>query len=406
MIKCEKIIGRKYFKSYSEFYLALCIAAELGRRGNVLDMSCMKIDKDILSKYELEYFKYLQSVGSIYVGNVSGSSLFMENPETLRYYMDMDDITCMIGRMYGEDETEYYWYPEYVVGEDIPLSFKKVSNTGNVLMHITAYILMSEYFGEIKKKPFIVSFNNMKAKNTYFYVNLCSCSQTLDWFNDFMQLKIDFGDVNVDIQYSIFCNNSQVAGHHMYYSKDEKHKLMEELGMVEGSIVVLWERTGMCPSNIMGKITHAIIARIDEIGDDFLGITTIALNKTKEEQLLDYYSIEESKRYLFSDMLNYSPAQLIKTISLYETGIEDHFLDEYMFITLLDKKEEVVKRITINDEEVELSMSGVDAIYWLLCEYGIEFDRDLFRKMYNCGNLLMWDEYGNDSYVDSETENV
>lgn len=406
MVKCEKIIGRKYFKSYSEFYLALCIAAELGRRGNVLDMSNMKIDKDILSKYELEYFRYLQFVGHIYIGDVNKPTIFTDNPEDLRYYMDMNDITSMVGRMYGEDETEYFWYPEFITGDDVPLSFKKISNTGNLLMHITAYVLMSEYFGEIKKKPFVVSFNNMKAKNTYFYVNLCSCSQTLDWFDDFMQLKIDFGDINVDIQYSIFCNNSQVAGHYRAYSRDEKHRLMKEMGVVEGSIVVLFERSGMCPSNIMGKITHAIIARVDEIGDDFLGITTIALNKTKEEQLLDYYSIEESKRYLFTDMLNYSPAQLIKTVSLYETGIGDHFLDEYMFITLLDPKEEVVKRVTINEEEVEISMSGIDAIYWLLCEYSIEFDRDLFRKMYSHGKLLMWDEYGNDSSVDLETKNI
>lgn len=398
MVRCEEIIGRKYFESYSEFYLALCIAAELGRRGKSLDMSSMKIDKGILSRYELEYFKYLQAVGSIYVGETDKSYETWGSPSVLRYYLDMNDITAMEGKLYKEYETEYFWSPEMLIEyEDSPASFKKISNTGNILMHITAYVLISEYFGEIKKKPFIVSFNSLKAKNTYFYVNLCSCSQTLEWFDDFMQLKIDFGDVNVDIQYSIFCNNSQVAGHHKGYGREEKHELMKELGIVEGSIVVLWERAGMCPSNIMGRITHSVIARVDEIGDDFLGVTTIALNKTREEQLLDYYSIEESKRYLFNDMLNYSPAQLIKTVSLYETGIGDHFLDEYMFITLLDEKEKVTKRVTINGEEVEICMSGIDAIYWLLCEYSIEFDRGLFRKMYSCGKLLMWDEYGEDT---------
>ena len=396
MIKCEKLIGRNYFESYSEFYLALCFAAEMGRRGSKLDMTSMRIDKTMLSSFELDYFNYLKSVEAIYIEGVEPSGIVID-PSNIKYYMDMDNLTLMKDKMFEVKPDCYFWSTE-VMGKhvDAPLYFKRLNNVGNLLMHITAYIIISEYLGEIERKPFCVKFTGMEVKNTYYYINLYSCCHTMGWFKGFMQLDTDFGG-SIDIPYIIFCNNGSVAGRIKHWSVDTKHELMEKYGMDVGSIVVLYTRGSMSASNIFGKITGATIARIDEVGEDFLGVQTIALNKTKEEQVADFNSIDPDKQHLFLDMLNYKPAQFTKVLSLYELGIENYFKDEYMFITLLDK-EQVTKRVTINGKEADVSMSSVDAIYWLLCQYGIEFDRNLYRRMYNDGKLLMWDEYGDDSY--------
>lgn len=398
MIKCEKIIGRNYFESYSEFYLALCLAAEVHRRGSQLDMTSMSVDKSILSSFELDYFNYLKSVGSIYIEGASVPEIVVD-PSTVKYYMDMDDITFMEGNLFDVQDDMYFWSTEVMdrFVDRKPLYFKRLSNIGNLLMHITAYILIGEYLGELDRKPFYVKFNGIEAKNTYYYVNLYSCCTTMEWFDKFMTLDVDFGNNNIDIQYSIFWNNGNVAGRCKYWNIDTKHELMKKYNMDVGSIVVLWNRGSINASNPAGKITGSTIARIDEIGDDFLGVQTIALNKTKEEQVADFNTIEPDKQHLFTDMLNYRPAQFTKVLSLYEVGIDNYFKDEYMFITLLDKSEKVVKRVTINGKEADVSMSGIDAIYWLLCQYGIEFNRDLYRRMYNGGKLLMWDEYGSDS---------
>lgn len=396
MITCEKILGKRNFESYSEFYLAMCIAAEMGRRGEQLDMSSMVVDRELLSKDEIDYFNYLKSNGIIYLNGVDYSKLKKETPEGVKYYMDMSMITNLQGKLYNEDEEHFLWSPEimYENTKDAPWYMRVISNTGNILMHISAYLIVGQYLGEIKKKKFVVSFDGFKAKNTYFYVNLYSCMQTIDWFKDFIELDIDFSGVNVDIQYSLFCNNSQVTGHYKKYTLSEKKELLKKFNILEGAIVVLWTRHSFNPANVIGKISHAIIARIDEVGEDFLGVTTLALNKTIEENREDYFSISDDKRYLFSDMLNYRPAQTIQTLSLYDLGIMDYMHDETSFITLLDKRETVVKRVTIDGEESNVSMSGIDAIYWLLSQYSIEFDRDMYRAMYSGGKSLMWDEYG------------
>lgn len=399
MLECEKIFGRKNFESYSEFYLALCMAAEMKRRDDQLDMSSMRVDKSILSKKELNYYKYLISSEAIHIDGLDPTTVESVKLEDIKYYLNTEGITLLKDKLVFDREDDYYWSPEVVIENyvDGPKEFRTLSNTGNLLMHIVAHMIICEYYGERKKKPLVIHFDGVKAKNTYYYVNLYSCYSTLQWFRDYVKLDVDFSNINVDVQYSIFCNNGQVAGRHKQWSREEKLKLLNDYGMLEGAIVILWQRSGICPSNVSGKVTSAIIARIDEIGDDFVAVTTIALNKTKEEITEDYYSIEEKNRSLFQDMLNFKPNKMAKILSLYELGIENYFLDEYMFITLLDKNEQVVKKITIDGKQEYVPMSGIDAIYWLLCQYGIEFDREMYRNMYNGGKDLMWDVYGDDS---------
>ena len=53
-----------------------------------------------------------------------------------------------------------------------------------------------------------------------------------------------------------------------------------------------------------------------------------------------------------------------------------------------------MKRITVQGKEADVEMNEVDAIYWLLCQYEIDFDRELYKSMYNSSKDLMWDEYG------------
>ena len=179
------------------------------------------------------------------------------------------------------------------------------------------------------------------------------------------------------------------------HTLSEKLDVMKRYGMVEGAILLLWKRSGMCENNEYGHITGAKVFRLDEIGDNFLGVTTIAVNKTKEEIKMDYYDIDESIRYLFVDLLDKKPHMESSELNIFDVGIDNYFYDESKFITLLDESEKVFKTVTIDGKEVRMKMSGVDAIYWVLCQYGIEFDRELYKRMYFHGDSEpLWDTYG------------
>lgn len=399
MILCEDIFKKRQFDSYSEFYLAMCIAAECKRRGTRLNISNMTVRYDILSKNELEYFDYLKSVEAVYIEGFEYKDNKHFYTEDMKYYLDLSVLESLKDHLFSIKNERYYWSPD-VVSEsytDAPVQYRKISNLGNVLMHLVAYYIVGRYYGELEDMKLLAEFDVNMSKNTYLYVNVYSCILTLPWFKEMVELSIDIDNAKIDLEYSIFCNNGIVAGHRKLLSVKEKLKLMQEKGMVEGSILVLYTRSGLNQSNSIGKISNAVIARVDEIGDTFLGVTTMALNKTKEEVRLDYESIEPEKRYIFADLLNFNVKQFISTLSLYELGIDDYMYSESKFITLLSKSEKVCKRITIDGKEGDVSMSSIDAIYWLLCQYSIEFDRELYRNMYNDGKDLMWDLYGDDT---------
>lgn len=391
---CSEILQKSYFDSYSEFYLAMGIARECLRRGMQLDMSTMRIERDALPKNEMEYFRYLVSVGAICIDGLDSGSSIVE-PDL---YLNTDCFDSMSKVLFKELEDRYYWSFEYANEFYDKYDKERVllnpSKSGNVLIHLVAYLLVGFYVGDIPKKKIEIDINGQKARSTYIYVNLVSCCKTLDWLEDILILNVDLDGYSVDIGYSIFCNNSYSTGKHKKWGVGDKKKYMEELGICEGSIAILWQRKGMCVSNPIGKIVNATVVKINEIGDDFIAVSFIAVNKTKEEVRLDYEDIPEDRRYMFTDILYSKPSVTEHILSLYELGIEGYFFDESELLVKIDKKNKVTKKVTIDGKVGDVEMREVDAIYWLLCQYEIDFDRNLYKKMYNQSEDLLWEMYG------------
>lgn len=391
MIKCEDILQKTYFDSYSEFFLACCIARECMRRGDKLDMSNMRIDSDILPENELSYFKCLWRDGAIYLGKEYSGSMGIESS----YYIDTDCFADYYNVLFKEEPDKYYWSMEWASkAYEGNQNLQNISWAGKVLMHLVGHMLVCFYLGEREKKSMEIEITGQQVKSTYIYVNLVSCLKTLLWLDEVLILNIDFTGYNIDIDYSILCNNGIAAKRNKLWSIKDKHKFLEKEGITDGMIVILWSRRGMCESNPAGRITGATLVRINEICKDSISVETLPYNKTKEEREEDFLSIPEEKRYSFIDMKYSVPKGTSRMLSLYDIGIENYFDMEDEFITKIDRKAMVTKKITVDGKVSNVDMNNVDAIYWLLCQYEVDFDRELYRNVYNNGNPLLWDKYG------------
>ena len=95
MILCEDIFKKRQFDSYSEFYLAMCIAAECKRRGTRLNISNMTVRYDILSKNELEYFDYLKSIEAVYIEGFEYKDNKHFYTEDMKYYLDLSVLESL-----------------------------------------------------------------------------------------------------------------------------------------------------------------------------------------------------------------------------------------------------------------------------------------------------------------------
>lgn len=394
VVRLSDIFKKDYFESYSEFYLALEISKVFSLFDVYVDMSDMIVDKSILPDNILEYFKKLISDNVIYVGDGIDEIKYDEDKADS---FDIDISYFLSEKMYGYSDNCAYWSFKYAHDTYSTTNYYKFMNYGKlniVLIGLVSFFIVKKYLGKENAPYLNIDIARDISKNVYAYLNIYSCIKTSPWFSDLVNLSVDF-ESDVDLDYIVFCNNSNISHKLNDYSVSEKRGFMEKLGMVVGSILILFERKGMCENNRYGKIKASKVIRLDEIGDDFIGYTDISLNKTKEENYQDYLDINEEVRYLYSDLLNKNVNTFSSVSTLHEVGIDEYFGDsDEAILTKIDSSATVSKLITINGEQGMVEMSEIDAIYWLLCQYGIEFDKDLYRSMYSDGNELLWDRYG------------
>lgn len=399
MIKCENLLGINTIDTYYEFLFCMALAAECGRRHTVLDMSSMRItDKSMLSDDDIAYMHYLRNEGCIFDGSKHSKETILELP---RYYFNTEAIAVLGSKLFEEKEDSYYWstsyaYKHYKGFVDDVLNKKKL---GTTILHLTAYMLISIVLGEKPKKPIIFYFKDYEVKTAHIYITLIACINKLSVLKDLVKVEFDknYIDIMDDLDFKILYDTALHAKRLRKWSCKEKFDAFNLMGFERGSIAVIYERTRISESNPIGVVDRAFIVRIDDYSDDVNSgkagwkVTKFAVNKTKEELEDDYFGIDEDYRNLFKDLLDPKLGITKSFISFDTLGIGTHFLDEELILMPIEKDEEVSKKVSVNGKQVIMPMNDVDIIYWILNQYNVNFDKDLYKRYYNDGKPLMWD---------------
>lgn len=406
-MRCNELMGKNSINSYYEFLFAMSLAAECGRRGFPLDMRDMRIfAKDVLSDDDLAYMRYLKSTGCIFDGTNNTakplSFIEMENVKNSKYYFNMEAITNLYDVLVKEEEDYYVWDTAYAYkyyggySRDI-LNKRRICNT---IMHLMAHLLISFKLGERVLKPVKFCFRTYEVATMYMYLDLLACSRTIDSLKDLAIIDLDanYTDNIGDIDFNILFNTAIHAKTLKKWSCSEKFEAFKKYGFEKGSIAVLYERGRMSESNPIGSIIRASIIRIDDYVEDLYSgagwyVTKFSVNKTIEELEEEYYGADEEYRDAFPELLNPSLGRAKSFLSFESVGIGTYFLDEEYIIMPLERDEKVSKKVSIDGKSAVLELDDIEIIYWILNQYGVEFDTEKYKKFYNGGNPLMWDKY-------------
>lgn len=400
-MKCSELLKVNKIDNYYEFLFILGLGAEMGRRGSFLDISdiCIK-DSSLLSKKDLAYFHYLKDMGYITDGSNTAPKLKKgSNEEKVArpdLYFDVNSINDLKDVLFKVTDNGYEWSLKYaynVYGEDwySIINRKIVSNT---LIHLLAYMYVGFYMGDIDKKPIFFIFEGSEVVSNHMYLELYglkSCSYLKDVFHLVLN-----SDRDVDNDFFLLFNIALHAGTYKLWSCKEKFKAFDDLGLKEGSIAILYDRGNTSGSNIVGSILGSSVIRIDKVART-LGrvtgwyVTKYTLNSTKEEIEEAYSNIDEAYRYGYKDMLNSKIKGVKEFLSFENVGVGIHFESEENLIMPIENSDTVTKLVSVNGKRVSLEMSTVDAIYWLLQQYKVPFDSNLFKEYYNEGKPLLWD---------------
>ena len=395
-IDASKVLGRTNFETHSEFYLITSLAVVAPLYDVQVDMSMMEVNPLVLPGVAVEQFKYLIQNGSIYIGDVAKSSneeyLPSDRDFDISYYKDTDmywelDANTVGWNLAGCHEKYGDVYSQFYVPPKMSYHYQ----------YIIALYILKRILGIEKHEKFILELDSLGSRNVYQYIDIFSCKQTVKWYNETIFVNIDKSvEKSIDIDYSIFCRNAFVSKKYRAYSIDEKHQLMNANGFKVGSILVLWERSGMCKNNTFGRIKSASAVRINKITRDSIFFDVIAINKTKEEIYMEFLTMSDEDKALFSDILTKKPAITGMTMSFANMGIGQHFLDEEFLLDKFDIRDKVVKTVTIEGSMKTIEMSCVDAIYWILMQYEIDFDKDIFSEMYSPPEGFLYDNVEKD----------
>lgn len=219
----------------------------------------------------------------------------------------------------------------------------------------------------------------------------------------YFDLRLPLSDSNREYLNSILfrnlCKFNGYFGQDLI-SKGDKIDNLARLGIVEGSIVFLYGRKR--DSVVSGStfedynfISGSKIAKVVEITDKGVHFEVFNFNSSLEDLYVRYYNLSKSVRdtyHSFNEFIRFNCSKSVTFEPWSNLGVQymmndDAYYYERSFITKLDSIFPVeITTLESDNAFVSVSLKVVDAIYYLLLEYGVDFDRVLYNKEYKTTN--------------------
>ena len=178
-----------------------------------------------------------------------------------------------------------------------------------------------------------------------------------------------------------------------YCTPKEKQAEFKKLGFYEGDVVFLYTRDKCQVLNRVKLVTSCNFAIVKEVNKMGIVFDVFFTRNTRFGEALKFQSFPaELKNLYFSDSYM-NCRHSTKAIPWEDLGVEYVLFDEEYFISSIEKNDVLEIQDSYNLTEVSLTLDCVNAIYWLLKDYDIEFDDEAYRKKYFKGAKPMWDMF-------------
>lgn len=389
--------------SASEMLVAVSFARALARRGLALSMEGVETDLSVLDKNTTQFFEHAISSGAIVSGYVpedhdhirSGGvwwiedeilehwdSLFPENEEGIRVWT----FSGMKGRLWGKVDTQQ-------------LVARNLSRL--VMLSVGEHLAKVWVDGIPEKIRF--SFDSNESEEGGYYLHILSAGAQNPNITETVDMDLKISDQLLD--YMKYLHGSIQQNHNNKYSVEEKVAIAAHLGFEPGRVCVRWTRARLTKNNPSGIIEGRSLVILrgiveDSKGNPLVKYDTISEPVTKEERLVEYLSIAEEHRYMYEDIRTVGVRIQHRTSDLYNATFGNYISDEAEFFLPLEKDENVPKLVTVGDADTmepivrEWLMPAVDAVYWSLKQWGVEFDESLYiRDNYSEGVEPLYEQY-------------
>lgn len=402
VIDMKEVLNTNYFETVPEYEISLRIALELSRRGYIADFTGFKTK---VSLYETGY-KYLKNYlieNDLVLG--------FTKKEDVRYFDGegvIEDfiISSLDDKPLFEDNGNYLvWNSNWASNcyGDIFARNKLYHLICDFIINLSVRHLVDVILGlETREVSFELDFEYSKNFRIFFRLLSFIMSSNL---GRFIKLDIPKED-EATLSYLVFNYESEVSNKKREYTIEEKKANLVKVGVSEGMIMVLFERSRFNKSNTSGRIENATLIRIDEIVSDTIYFSKVRAIRTREESKRDFEEIPIENRPAYYDILIPQDSIMEEgTLHIRECGFGSYFNIEPYLICPISTTEMCVKLVSDGDRVYEKELNEAEAIYYTLRQNDAAIDFEKYRDFYFNGRKGYYDTLDH-SVLDFTLESV
>ena len=194
-----------------------------------------------------------------------------------------------------------------------------------------------------------------------------------------------------------------------YSPKDKLSYMKNNLDIDIGDVILLYERNYSTKFNYVKSIESCHVAIVRGISNTTLSLEVINTVKTRYGAEVSYKDQTMAVKQMYCGSDEYKKwNSTLKNYNIIDIGIEYMMYTEAYFIVPLDQADDIVK-LDVKDSNGRTGKYALhqnDAIYWILKDYGIDFNEDKFLRRYFKESATAYGVFmsGNDLPSDWKTE--
>lgn len=181
-----------------------------------------------------------------------------------------------------------------------------------------------------------------------------------------------------------------------YKAKDKLSHLKNDLNLCEGDVVLLYERNYSTKFNYIKSVANCHVAIIRYISNTSIGLEVINTVKTRYGAEVAYQNQTTAVKQMYCGSKRYKEWNANKkTFDFTDIGIEYYLHTELHFIVPLNQADDIVE-LDVEDgngRSGKYALHQNDAIYWILKDYGIDFNEDKFLSTYFRGSKTAYEVF-------------
>ena len=357
--------------------------AEFVSSGLITNVNAYSVYSDFNEKSVCNVFFYLEDA------NICSELVSMETYPVKQFKISMKSMVDGI----------WHWSMTDASGNFCMLNHSAFNNEykGQNIVSLLALMAVKRRL-DINKPSFIIGIDQSFVRNGQH-----SLSDIILLSNETDALKgwahIDLSDLPVEEQLRLGYEAWWLKGFdkgllRSDYTIADKIQRMEALNIKEGEVVGVYERDMLQANNRVKRIKNFNFAIIRKITKTEVVLQIIYTRRTRYGGRLAFENMTMMHKQMYcADMPDQNLSSKIETLSLYELGIEYVMSNELCFILPLEDSDTMELDVTNGQRKDKLSLSEVQAIYWLLGEFDVEFNRERFRTRYLGGKESLFEKY-------------